>query len=150
MKRFSIPAGSIVRSRTHQRAYDAYRKQKQSTSCQFCEFIAGTEPVVEDYPLFWIVTNIFPYRIWDGSHTGMHLMIVPKRHVDSIGHFTPEECLEYLDLLAQYEASGYSVYLRAAQNKRKSVVHQHTHLIEVGPRIRAQLFIEKPHINITR
>ncbi len=77
-------------------------------------------------------------------------MIVPKRHVDTIAHFTDDERAAYMELLAQYESSGYSIYLRAAQSGRKTVAHQHTHLIEVGKAIKAQLFIEKPHVNLTR
>ena len=149
MKKLTIPVGSIVRNRTHQKAYDKYQRGKQATTCQFCEFSADLDHVLSEHRLFWVVRNIFPYHIWDGSRTGEHLMVVPKRHVDSITAFTSDEKAEYLDLLAIYEAKGYSIYLRAAQNTRKSVTHQHTHLIEVRSRIKAQLFIEKPHINIT-
>jgi len=77
-------------------------------------------------------------------------MIVPKRHVDTIAHLTDEERAAYMDLLAHYESAGYSIYLRSTQSGRKTVAHQHTHLIEVGESIKAQLFIEKPHINLTR
>jgi diadenosine tetraphosphate (Ap4A) HIT family hydrolase len=77
-------------------------------------------------------------------------MIVPRRHIDSIADFSREERDEYMDLLASYESRGYSIYSRAAQSGRKTVVHQHTHLIQVGKSIKAQLFIDWPHINFTR
>lgn len=106
--------------------------------------------VLEEHQLFWIVCNLFPYHIWDGSRTGEHLMIVPKRHVDSIAHFTNDEQLAYMQLLARYESAGYSIYLRAAASGRKTVAHQHTHLIQVGQAIKTQVFIERPHINFVR
>ena len=33
------------------------------------------------------------------------------------------------EILSKYEAQGFSIYARAAQNVRKTVKHQHTHLI---------------------
>lgn len=149
MKKLTFHAGSIVRNRAHQKAYNEYRRYK-TPGCQFCEFTIDLDHVLEEYQLFWIVRNLFPYHIWDGSRTGEHLMIVPKRHVDTIAHFTDEERIAYMDLLAYYESAGYSIYLRSTQSGRKTVAHQHTHLIEVGESIKAQLFIEKPHINLTR
>ena len=61
-------------------------------------------------------------------------MLVPKRHVDSIGKLSSDELETYGTLLAQYEEAGYSVYGRAASNTAKSVAHQHTHLIKVSNR----------------
>jgi hypothetical protein len=37
---------------------------------------------------------------------------------------------EYAQLIADFEAQGYSMYLRAPANTTKSVAHQHTHLIK--------------------
>jgi len=150
MKKITFTHGSIVRNRTHQKAYNIYRRNKPSSACQFCEFTTDLDHVLEGHPLFWIVRNLFPYHIWDGSRTGEHLLIVPKRHIDSIADFTHEEREEYMDLLADYESRGYSTYTRAPSSGRKTVAHQHTHLIQVGDSIKAQLFIQTPHINITR
>lgn len=149
MKMPKLSRGSIVRNRTHQRAYNEYRKIKQPT-CQFCEFSEDLDHVIVGHPHFWVVRNLFPYHIWDGSRTGEHLLLVPRRHIDTIADFTREERDEYMDLLATYESKGYSSYSRAPQSGRKTVAHQHTHLIQVGKAFRAQLFIERPHINLTR
>lgn len=150
MRKLRIPEGPIVRNRKHQKAYDTYRFDNPPAGCQFCELASGTSHIRRTYQLFWVIDNLFPYFIWDGSHTGEHLLLIPKRHIDSIAHFTPSERKEYVAILAEFEANGYSIYARAAQNKRKSVVHQHTHLIEVGKPIKTQVFIKKPHINIVR
>lgn len=150
MKKPRISEGPIVRNRHHQKAYDIYRFKNPPAGCQFCAFASGAEHIKRTYPLFWVVENLFPYHVWDGSRTGEHLLLVPKRHVDSISHFTTAELREYAKILAEFESSGYSIYARAAQNKRKSVVHQHTHFIEVGEPITSQLYLKKPHINIVR
>lgn len=150
MKRLRIKEGSIVRNRKHQKAYDIYRFDNPPTSCQFCAFANGADHIRRTYSHFWVVDNLFPYHIWDDSRTGEHLLLVPKRHIDSIAHFNTAELKEYVAILAEYESSGYSIYARSAQNQRKSVVHQHTHLLEVGAPISTQLYLKKPHINIVR
>ena len=76
-----------------------------------------------------IIKNIFPYDVWDGYEVSDHLMIVPKQHTETIGDFSKEELQEYVNILAKYEKMGYSIYARAPQNKRKTVPHEHTHLI---------------------
>ncbi len=98
----------------------------------------------------WVVCNIFPYDVWDTSTVKDHLMIVPKRHVDSVSHFKRTEQTEFMALLGKYEAKGYSVYARAPTNKMKSVTHQHTHLIKLGPKVRNLLYIEKPRLLIAK
>lgn len=139
-------AGPLTRKRKNQKRYKMHAVSVTS-SCEFCDFMNGTEQVKKEYPHFWIVLNIFGYDNWDGFVVTDHLMVVPKRHVDSISHFTPTEAKSYLELLAEYEAKGYSIYARAADNKAKSIVHQHTHLIKLNSkRIKAMAFVHKPHV----
>lgn len=140
-----------MRNYKYQREYDKYRDKRPSGDCQFCTLAVDAPldgSLVEEHPRFWVVTAKFPYYIWDGSRAGKHLLIVPKRHVDSIAHFDTDERHEFADVLAEWEAKGFSIYARASQNKRKSVVHQHTHLIEVGEAITRQFYLRKPFINI--
>jgi len=148
MKRPRILEGPIVRSRKQQKAYDRYRGPL--TDCQFCELSPAIDHVKSERELFWVIANLFPYHVWDGSKALDHLLLIPKRHVDSVAHFTHEEKLEYVEILGEYEQLGYSNYARAPHNKRKSVTHQHTHLIEVGKTINSQLYLRKPFINLAR
>lgn len=151
MKKLSIPEGPIVRNYKYQREYDKYRSKNPSGNCQFCT-LAEDAPLegslIEEHPRFWVVTAKFPYYIWDGAKAGQHLLVVPKRHVDSIAHFDRAERADYIDVLAEWEARGFSLYARAPQSAKKSVVHQHTHLIEVGKTIKSQFYLAKPFINI--
>lgn len=115
--------------------------------CDFCKFHKKSEQVVAEYKDFWVVKNIFGYDHWDGMKVTEHLLLVPKRHVDTISHFTDVESREYLNLLASHEAEGYSIYARAAQNAAKSVPHQHTHLIRMDDRrTKGMIYMRKPHL----
>ena len=141
----SMKAGIVARSRKNQKYYENYVSTRVN-ACDFCHFTADLDHVLAEFPHFWIVRNLFGYDLWDGMSVGEHLMVVPKRHVDSIGHFTPDEAKEYLDILSEYEAAGYSFYGRAAQNVAKSIPHQHTHLIKLSSKkARALLYVRKPH-----
>lgn len=148
MRKPRVLEGPIVRNRKQQKAYNRYRGPL--TSCQFCDLNRDVNHVVAERNLFWVISNLFPYHVWDGSRAGDHLLLIPKRHVDSVAHFTDEEKMEYMEILGEYEQEGYSSYARAPQNGHKSVVHQHTHLIEVGKSITSQLYLRKPFINIAR
>jgi diadenosine tetraphosphate (Ap4A) HIT family hydrolase len=140
-----MKAGIVARSRKEQKRYQKYAATR-TNACDFCDFTENAEQVLAQHVHFWVVKNMFGYDIWDGMDVGEHLMVVPKRHIDSIGHFTPEESKEYLKIISDYEVEGYSFYGRAAQNVSKSVQHQHTHLIRLGSKkARALLYVRKPH-----
>jgi diadenosine tetraphosphate (Ap4A) HIT family hydrolase len=74
-------------------------------------------------------------------------MIVPKKHTDSLGTLKASDKVEYVDLLAKYEAKGYNVYARPPRSTSKSIAHQHTHLIQLdGKQRRFVLLLRKPYI----
>ena len=88
--------------------------------------------VVESFKHFVLVENLFPYQIWDGFEVEKHLLLIPKRFTETISNFSQVEREEYFEILSKYEAQGFSIYARAAQNVRKTVKHQHTHLITLN------------------
>ena len=108
--------------------------------CNFCQLTQPNAALHHDERIEWsgehfaVATNRFPYAVWDGAGVDSHLIIIPKRHVDSVGHFSPEESEEWRQTAARYEAQNYSIYARAAGNAAKSIAHQHTHLIRTLPR----------------
>lgn len=142
-------AGPITRKRSSQRRYTAHLKTAEKNTCEFCSFSANSPQVVEDLSLFWVVRNIFGYDTWDGCGVEDHLMILPKRHIDSIDHFTHKEVLEYMRTLQKYEVKGYSMYSRAAENITKSIIHQHTHFIKLdNKRKKALFYLRRPHVMV--
>lgn len=95
----------------------------------FYDRVVAEDSVVEIREHFAIVKNLFKYDIWDGYEVKDHLLIVPKIFTESVSTFSKEERAEYWQILADYESKGYAIYARAPQSKRKTVKHQHTHLI---------------------
>jgi ATP adenylyltransferase len=93
-----------------------------------------------------VVKNIYGYTVWELMDVQDHLMIMPKRHVESIFEFTKQEKTETIELIAEYEKKGYNTYARARDNIIKSVPHQHTHLIKTkNKHARFFIFSRKPY-----
>lgn len=134
--------------------YRATKKvMKKATGCGFCAFDDDDKKneIVEDYELFWLVKNIFPYDIWDDQGVTDHLMLVPKRHIDSVGDMNDKELLEHSRILGVYDKLGYSIYARSSGNVIKSVVHQHTHLIKLdGKEMSFMVYNKKPYLLIKK
>lgn len=127
------------------------KKEKSNTDCAFCAFQNSTEQVVSTHDNFWIVKNKYPYDLWDQCGVLDHLMVVPKRHTDTLAHLNTEEQLEYIMLVASYETQGYSVYSRAPGNAIKSVFHLHTHLIKLDNKPKKLVvFSKRPSLLITK
>lgn len=93
---------------------------------------------------------MFPYTQWDGQGVVDHIMVIPKKHTDTLSDLTSHEAIEYVELIASYESRGYSVYSRSPSSTRKTVVHQHTHLIKLDNQTKKLLFyLKKPFLRIT-
>ncbi len=118
----------------------------QKRDCQFCD-ISQVENVVDETPTMRVIRNHFPYDNFEGVVVHDHLMVIPKQHRVSLTEFTKGEKLEYIDILAKYEADEYSVYSRGGKVQTRSVEHLHTHLLNMpGKRVGVLLFISKPYL----
>ncbi len=148
---------SYVRSRTTTKQYAWHTKKRhytkeKATECDFCTLLKHpTAQVVAVYEHCSVIKNNFPYDMWDHYGVNDHLMVVPKRHVVSLGDLTPEEQLDCLKAITKYEADGYSIYARAPSNKGKSITHQHTHLIKTDDkRKKFILYLAQPYLRLMR
>lgn len=135
------------RSNKNEKIYINYRKNNPSNGCDFCQFSqAGSERIVKEAKHFWIVKNVFGYDTWDNLNVKSHLMIVPKNHIESLAQLPKAWLKEYIELVADYETKGFSIYLRAMNNASKTVPHMHTHLIQLGNKSnKIYLFLRKPY-----
>jgi len=123
-----------------------YKKHKQTTPsdiCVFCLSKKGDESYVSSTKSFKILRNIFPYSTWDLQNVTDHLMIIPKKHTDTLNDLTTHEAIEYVNLLGSYESRGYNVYARSPGSGMKTVVHQHTHLIKTEGAVKRLLIYSK-------
>ena len=118
--------------------------------CSLCESIEPSQIILET-PTMQVVRNRVPYDVFDALRTtGRHYMIVPKRHVSFISEFSDVEKFEMINLIAEYEAEGFSVYARSKTNIHRSQPHQHTHLIEVSQKEpRFMFYSAKPYLLVT-
>lgn len=143
-----MQVGPLTRKRVSEKSYAKHKnKMSKTVECNFCMFTEKSTQVVDSSTSFWIIENIFAYDMWDGCGVTDHLMIVPKRHVQSLAGLDAIELQEYAQQLALFESDGYSIYARAPENITKSVSHQHTHLIQLNNKRKKILFYaRKPHL----
>ena len=138
------------RSRKEVKLYDKYQATVDKASCSFCHLKESGEQMVLETESFLVVRNLFPYSIWDGQRVVDHLMVVPKRHTDTLSDLSPSQAAEFLKIIGDYEREGYNVYARAPGSHMKSIVHQHTHLIKTAGLPKKFLFLlRKPYIRVT-
>lgn len=149
-----IHPGPMTRRPKNEKQYIKYRQSqpKQKDICVFCESIEQQGgQILDDRKHCVIMENKFSYDIWDGCGVNEHIMIVPKSHVVSLGDLSPEEKIDYMNVLSEYESRGYSIYARAPENKTKTIAHQHTHLIKTDNKRKKWFFyIRKPHIMVVK
>lgn len=140
-----------TRSRKETLRYRIDRKIEQHKECVFCLIESEPERIVQTTKNFHVIKNKYPYSQWDSQGVEDHLMVVPKKHTDTLGNFNSTEALEYIGLISSYETKGYNVYSRASQSAIKSVVHQHTHLIKPTPGVhKFSLYLRKPYIRVVK
>jgi diadenosine tetraphosphate (Ap4A) HIT family hydrolase len=115
-------------------------------ACPFCD-LAPTEEILEQTPTMRVLHNRVKYDSFEGIPAKNHYMIVPIAHKSKISEFTGREKAEYLELVAKYEAQGFSFYSRGLSNSERSQPHLHTHLLHLqGRRARFLLYIRRPYI----
>ena len=117
----------IYRSREKARLHDELDREK--SVCPFCDL---TGRAIDETPTMVITKNKVAYDWWDEAEVIEHLMLIPKRHVETTAELNQVEREEYLRLIAEYEKKGYSFYSRSLENKTRTQPHLHTHLIKTG------------------
>lgn len=143
---------TLHRNRSEELEYRRRLKSRKGNQagCVFCDANNPDNKIIEEYALFTVINNLFPYTLWDSCKVVEHFMIVPKRHVDSVSEFNADEIAEYHTIAASYEGRGYDLYSRGRSSTMKSVPHQHTHLIKTdGVKIKGLIYHERPLIHIT-
>ncbi len=140
---------TATRSRKEEKTYKKDLHANMRPGCPFCEISPKSEQFVEEGVAFHVIRNIYPYSLWDGQGVVDHLMVVPKKHTDTLSDIKAREKAEYVDIISKYEGQGYDIYARAPKSAAKSVFHQHTHIIKLdGRHRRFVLLMRKPYIRI--
>ncbi len=122
-----------------------YKSLQGGKGCPFCNSETMASAVYQDEHVY-IVHNITKYDLWELHDVQDHLLVIPKKHVESLSELSDNERLAVMDQAANYEADGYNVYARGVGFVKRSVKHQHTHLIKTAnkkPRI--SVFLQNPY-----
>lgn len=123
-----------------------YQKNLLQTECPFCNKEVIDVSIRTD-KYFYVIKNKPSYDIWELHSVAEHLLLLPKKHVASISELLPVEQQEMIKLISEYEAQGYSIYARGLNSPRRSVAHQHTHLIKIGGKqAKLSIFSRKPYL----
>ncbi|HSX05532.1 MAG TPA: hypothetical protein VLF69_03645 [Candidatus Saccharimonadales bacterium] len=134
----------MYRSRKNQKFYE---KRQQKPGCPFCDPAEINYRLKEQTGHSVVIANDPPYEIWEHHKVLDNLMVIPKRHVPDLTELTDEELLDISHIIARYESNGYSVYMRANNSPRRTVQHQHTHLIKIDNKSpRLHVYMRKPYI----
>ena len=103
------------------------------SSCVFCEIVAGNLPSDKVYEsdlsvAFRDLNPVAP----------THVLVIPKRHVESIGHVEPSMGADLADLVATIQQvaevegvdkTGYRDVANTGTHGAQSVFHLHFHVI---------------------
>jgi diadenosine tetraphosphate (Ap4A) HIT family hydrolase len=141
-----------TKGRKSELAYRKYRKQhKDDKTCVFCRIVPGHPEFIEEGKYFKLIVVLYSYQFWDEQDVEDQIMLVPKKHVESIRDLPLGAADEFLAYVGIYEEKGYSVYARAPGSATKSQPHQHTHLIKTkGKRKRLIIYSKKPFMLFMR
>ena len=101
--------------------------------CLFCKIVAGEIPSVE------VTSSESTYAFRDvnpGAPT--HVLVVPRRHIESAATVTPDDAETLAELLATAQEvarlegiadSGYRLVLNVGDDALNSVPHLHLHVL---------------------
>lgn len=142
---------TATRSRKQVKTYDRHLKyvEPPAKGCVFCTISDKDPQFVKQTAFFKVISNIFPYSLWDSQPVEDHLLLIPHIHTDTLADLPSEAAQEFVKVISSYESAGYSIYARAPGSTMKSLVHQHTHLIKTRSRnVRGVFYVRKPYIRL--
>lgn len=129
----------------YRNTFRKYTSRQKSEGCPFCSQNTIVNAVFEN-DLIYIVPNLTQYDLWELHDVEDHLLIIPKRHIEILGELTDTEKQAIMDQAAKYEAKGYSIYARGAGFIKRSIKHQHTHLIKAkNKKPKLAIFLRSPY-----
>lgn len=118
---------------------------RSDTGCTFCTPTTPHNLILETKHSY-VIKNRVSYDTWELHDVTDHLLVIPKRHVDTLDEMTDAELLDSMRICAKYEAKDYNLYARAIHSPRRSARHQHTHLIKIDRHpARVSFFLKKPY-----
>ncbi|HSW92064.1 MAG TPA: HIT domain-containing protein [Candidatus Saccharimonadales bacterium] len=133
------------------KSYASHNEEdKVSSGCTFCKEVGGKRITYENETMY-LMANRVSYDMFEGRRVLDHLMVIPKRHVETLADFTDQEKIDQMTIAGEYESKGYNVYARGAGSISRTVKHQHTHLIKLlNKKSQFFFFMQKPYVLIDK
>lgn len=115
---------------------DQRKKMEEAQRLGHCTFCYEYLPKYHDAPIeyegeYWVATkNDYPY-----DHTKLHMLFIPKRHVEHDDELTDAEWLEFRKLkqwaTEKYEVQGGAIFMRFGDENYSggTLPHLHAHLV---------------------
>ena len=131
----------------YRRTRKKYFSFPKTDECQFCNPHKHSQQIFLETEHAYVIPNRTFYDHWELRKVADHRMVIPKKHVQTLGDLSKEELADIIGIIAEYESNNYEIYARSPNSSSRSVPHQHTHLIktDVKPR-RGLFFLNKPYI----
>jgi len=124
-----------------------YYSFPRTDTCQFCDPQSHSQQIFQETEHAYVIPNRTFYDHWELRKVIDHRMVIPKKHVQTLGDLSTEELTDLMSIIADYESRNYEIYARSPGSSSRSVPHQHTHLIKTEPKPgRGLFFLSKPYI----
>jgi hypothetical protein len=130
-----------------------YRKHNKAdvalVECGFCQ--DQSNKIIKQNDTMYVIPNRVSYDVFESMRVLDHLMVIPKKHHETMATFSDKEKLDAMNIMGEYEAQGYSVYGRGKGSASRSVKHQHTHLLKMDNKPSNIVFYaRKPYFMIAK
>src|SRR5690606_28572825 len=97
----------------YRKTHHTYRRhnaadKKSEGSCPFpsCQGRNG-QMILRENDTMYVIANRVPYDMFEGRRVEDHLMVIPKRHVETIADFTDQEMIDQMTIIGEYESQRY-------------------------------------------
>ena len=128
------------------------KHNKADVTLQECTFCRDQgDNVIAENDTMYVIPNRVSYDVFESMHVIDHLMVIPKKHHETMATFDDAEKLDAMRIMGEYEAQGYSVYGRGKGSASRSVKHQHTHLLKLDNKPSSLvIYARKPYFMIAK
>jgi diadenosine tetraphosphate (Ap4A) HIT family hydrolase len=117
--------------------------------CNFCR--DQSDKIVKENDTMYVIPNRVSYDMFESMRVLDHLMVIPKKHHETMATFDDNEMRDAMKIMGEYEAQGYNVYARGMGSVSRSVKHQHTHLLKLDNKpSNLVIYARKPYFMIAK
>lgn len=118
-----------MRTPTSRKALDEKVKEyKERGICPFCKEGLKDQKIIRELNDIVVIENMFPYERKYDLKVEKHLLIIPKRHVQSIAELTKDEYRAMLDMESEYTPE-ITIQTGKKDTTRSVPQHLHRHII---------------------